>query len=83
MVRLPGAAATTPAVEVGNPEVVFEAADGHNHFHLKNAMRYSLWNLQKTAQVAPGQKAGFCLYDIEDAPSPAPPQDPAGLHART
>ena len=65
-----------PSVEVGNPEVVFEAADGHNHFHLKNTMRYSLWNLEKTAQVAPGQKAGFCLYDIEDAPSPAPPQDP-------
>ena len=59
-----------------DPEVVFEAADGHDHFHLKNAMRYSLWNLERTAQVAPGQKAGFCLYDIEDAPSPAPPQDP-------
>ena len=69
-----------PSVEVGNPEVLFEAADGHDHFHLKNAMRYSLWNLQKTAQVAPGQKAGFCLYDIEDAPSPAPPPGPAGLH---
>jgi hypothetical protein len=66
-----------PSVEVGNPEVVFEAADGHDHFHLRNAMRYSLWNLQRTAQVAPGQKAGFCLYDIEDAPAPAPAQDPA------
>ena len=65
-----------PADVVGSPEVVFEAADGHNHFHLKNAMRYSLWNLERTAQVAPGQKAGFCLYDIEDAPAPAPPQDP-------
>lgn len=65
-----------PSVEVGNPEVLFEEADGHDHFHLKNAMRYSLWNLQRTAQVAPGQKAGFCLYDLQDAPSPAPPQDP-------
>ena len=65
-----------PADVVGSPEVVFEAADGHNHFHLKNAMRYSLWNFERTAQVAPGQKAGFCLYDIQDAPSPAPPQDP-------
>jgi hypothetical protein len=65
-----------PSQVVGNPEVVYEVADGHDHFHLKNAMRYSLWNLQRTAQVAPGQKAGFCLYDIEDAPSPAPPQDP-------
>ncbi|HMO00526.1 MAG TPA: lysyl oxidase family protein [Miltoncostaeaceae bacterium] len=65
-----------PSVEVGTPEVLYEEADGHDHFHLRNAMRYSLWNLQRTAQVAPGQKAGFCLYDIEDAPSPAPPQDP-------
>jgi hypothetical protein len=65
-----------PSAVVGTPEVVFEVADGHNHFHLKNAMRYSLWNLQRTAQVAPGQKAGFCLYDIEDAPDPAPAQDP-------
>jgi len=65
-----------PSVEVGNPEVLFEEADGHDHFHLRNAMRYSLWNLEKTAQVAPGQKAGFCLYDIEDAPSPSPPPDP-------
>ncbi len=65
-----------PSVEVADPEVVFEAADGHNHFHLKSAMRYALWNLEHTAQVAPGQKAGFCLYDIEDAPNPAPPQDP-------
>ena len=56
------------------------SADGHDHFHLKNAMRYSLWNLEKTAQVAPGQKAGFCLYDIEDAPSPAPAAGPAGVH---
>ena len=30
----------------------------------------------ESAQVAPGQKAGFCLYDIEDAPDPAPSQDP-------
>jgi hypothetical protein len=65
-----------PSVEVGRPEVLFEEADGHDHFHLKNAMRYSLWNVQRTAQVAPGQKAGFCLYDIEDAPSPSPPPDP-------
>ena len=65
-----------PSEIVGSPEVVYESADGHNHFHLKSAMRYSLWNLAKTAQVAPGQKVGFCLYDIEDAPSPAPAQDP-------
>ena len=51
----------------GTPPVYFETADGHNHFHLKNAMRYSLWNQSKTAQVAPGPKVGFCLYDIQQA----------------
>lgn len=38
-------------------------SDGHNHWHLVNAARYSLWNKEGTAQVAPGQKVGFCLYD--------------------
>lgn len=57
-----GQAAT---VVVGTPEVKFEAADSHNHWHLMRAMRYSLWNQEKTAQVAPGQKVGFCLYDIQ------------------
>jgi hypothetical protein len=47
--------------------VIFQSADGHNHFHLMNAMRYSLWNASKTAEVAPGQKVGFCLYDLEPA----------------
>ena len=56
--------------------VTFERGDGHNHFHLNKAMRYSLWNLERTAQVAPGQKVGFCLYDIENAPSPSPAPDP-------
>jgi hypothetical protein len=59
---------TTP----GTPQVKFEAADSHNHFHLMRAMRYSLWNQSRTAQVAPGQKVGFCLYDIEHAPEPSP-----------
>ena len=66
----------SPSVVVGRPEVVFETGDGHDHFHLARAMRYSLWTLDKTALVAPGQKVGFCLYDIEAAPQPSPPQDP-------
>ncbi|MGE0027679.1 MAG: lysyl oxidase family protein [Thermoleophilia bacterium] len=65
-----------PSVEVASPEVVFERADGHDHFHLKNAMRYSLWDLGRSAQVAPGQKVGFCLYDLQAAPSPSPTPDP-------
>ena len=49
----------------GPPSVIFETADNHNHFHLKNIARYSLWNAAKTAEVAPGQKVGFCLVDSE------------------
>jgi hypothetical protein len=66
----------SPSVVVGSPAVLFEAADGHDHFHLMRAMRYSLWTTDKTAQAAPGQKVGFCLYDIEAAPPPSPPPDP-------
>ena len=40
------------------------------------AMRYSLWNAARTAQVAPAQKVGFCLYDLEDAPGFTGTQDP-------
>ena len=49
-------------------QVTFESADSHDHFHLMRAMRYSLWNLERTAQVAPGQKVGFCLYDTSRSP---------------
>ncbi|HSI29956.1 MAG TPA: lysyl oxidase family protein [Miltoncostaeaceae bacterium] len=57
-----------PSVPVATPEVRYEEEDSHEHFHLKRAMRYSLWNEARTAQVAPAQKVGFCLYDLEDAP---------------
>ncbi len=43
----------------------FENSDGHNHWHLMRASEYSLWNLARTAQVAPAAKIGFCLYDLE------------------
>jgi Lysyl oxidase len=48
-----------------HPQVQFENADGHNHWHLKGAARFSLWNEGGTAQVAPGAKVGFCLQDVE------------------
>ena len=47
----------------GPPEVKYETEDGHNHWHLQEIARYSLWNSAKTAEVAPGMKAGFCLID--------------------
>lgn len=43
----------------------FEDADGHNHWHVKNAARYSLWNAAKTGEVAPAMKVGFCMEDTE------------------
>ena len=64
-----------PSELVSRPtlQVVFERTDGHNHFHLKRAMEYSLWNLTRTAPVAPGQKVGFCLYDLDSTPPPPSP----------
>lgn len=53
-------------------EVKFETADGHNHWHLMRISRYSLWNQAGTAEVAPGQKVGFCLYDIQGGASRVP-----------
>jgi PKD repeat protein len=49
----------------GPPVVLFETEDNHNHWHLKNIARYSLWNPARTAEVAPGMKVGFCLVDSE------------------
>ncbi len=46
-------------------QIVYEDADGHDHWHLKDISRYTLWNQAKTAQVAPSMKVGFCLEDSE------------------
>ena len=46
-----------------DPRILWEPDDDHNHWHLKNAARYSLWNSDKTAEVAPALKVGFCLID--------------------
>ncbi|MDH3225946.1 MAG: lysyl oxidase family protein [Thermoleophilia bacterium] len=62
---------------VRSPEVLYETNDGHNHFHYMRISRYSLWNQAKTAEVAPGQKVGFCLYDSEAAPG-VPFKPPVG-----
>lgn len=45
------------------PRILFEPADGHNHWHLRAAAAYSLWDESRTQQVAPSQKVGFCLVD--------------------
>jgi hypothetical protein len=48
-----------------HPQIYFENNDAHNHWHLKNAARFSLWNESGTAEVATGAKVGFCLQDVD------------------
>jgi hypothetical protein len=49
--------------------------DGHDHWHLLRAVRYSLWHGDGSAEVAPAEKVGFCLGDISrvEAPDTAEP----------
>jgi hypothetical protein len=56
-----------------HPRIEFEDTDGHDHWHLKNAARFSLWNQAGTSEVAPGAKVGFCLEDGEPVDSFAAP----------
>jgi hypothetical protein len=46
-------------------ELIYSASDGHDHWHLQHAAKYSLWNAERTGEVAPAQKVGFCLDDSE------------------
>src|SRR5690348_5201189 len=36
--------------------LAFEPADGHDHWHLHDAARYSLWAADRSAEVAPAMK---------------------------
>jgi hypothetical protein len=51
--------------EPSSAELVYATADGHEHWHLQRAAKYSLWNSARTAEAAPAQKVGFCLDDSE------------------
>jgi hypothetical protein len=50
----------------------FETTDFHNHWHLMDAMRYSLWSADRAIEVAPAQKVGFCLLDSQRMESNGP-----------
>ncbi len=74
-----GVSAAPPARPAKGPCVIYSTtdktinttsaySDGHNHWHLVGAARYSLWNQAGTAQVSPGQKVGFCMYDYDRIP---------------
>jgi hypothetical protein len=54
----------------------FETTDMHNHWHLMDAMRYSLWSADKSVEVAPAQKVGFCLIDSQRVEASGPPAYP-------
>jgi hypothetical protein len=62
--------------EASPAELLYSNADGHNHWHLQRAAKYSLWNSAKTAEVAPAQKVGFCLDDSEHVDKEKGPANP-------
>ena len=45
--------------------VRWEPEDGHDHWHLRAAARYSLWDASGAAQIGVAEKVGFCLMDSE------------------
>jgi hypothetical protein len=61
-------------------EMIYSNADGHHHWHLQHVASYSLWNDAKTAEVAPSQKVGFCLEDIQHIEPDKGPATPVYAH---
>ena len=47
------------------PPIRYESTDGHGHWHLMGAARYSLWDHAGAGEVAASAKVGFCLLDSE------------------
>jgi cell division septation protein DedD len=61
--------------EPSSAELIYVTADGHEHWHLQRAAKYSLWNASKTAEVTPAMKVGFCLDDSEHVESSVGPKE--------
>jgi hypothetical protein len=57
-------------------EMFYVNADGHHHWHLQHVAKYSLWNSEKTVEVAPAEKVGFCLEDSEHVEPSKGPSSP-------
>jgi hypothetical protein len=55
----------TYSEEPSTAQMIYVNADGHHHWHLQHVAFYSLWNANKSAEVAPAQKVGFCLEDSQ------------------
>src|SRR6185437_7019149 len=62
--------------EPSSGRLIYSSADGHNHWHLQEIARYSLWNAGRTAEVAPAQKVGFCLDDSQHVETSVGPSSP-------
>jgi hypothetical protein len=57
-----------------HPDIYFENSDGHMHWHVRSAARFSIWSEDGTAEVARSAKVGFCLQDVTAIDSFAPPR---------
>jgi hypothetical protein len=57
-------------------EMAYSSADGHHHWHLQRVARYSLWNAERTGEVAAAQKVGFCLTDSQHVEPDVGPSTP-------
>lgn len=44
-------------------DLYYDMSDGHLHWHVRAAARYSLWAANGSALVAPAAKVGFCMTD--------------------
>lgn len=53
--------------------IYFATDDGHNHFHLRGAARYSLYTPGRR-EIAASSKIGFCLWDTYKDGSKGPPR---------
>jgi hypothetical protein len=71
-----GETGETYEAEPSPAEMIYVNADGHHHWHLQRVAFYSLWNSEKTAEVAPAQKVGFCLEDSEHVEPSVGPSSP-------
>lgn len=67
---------STRDLPMAGAQLFYSSADGHNHWHLQNAVRYSLWTSDHGSLVAPASKVGFCLGDVEHADSFGPAAGP-------
>jgi hypothetical protein len=50
--------------DIPRSATMFYSGDGHDHWHVKDAARYTLRQLGGSGQVREGAKEGFCFFDV-------------------